>query len=85
MDWLNMMLGLAREEGRMSDTFEAASGKTYYVDSNNTLDHGYETMVFECDKDGNVTSWRDLDCELYDSLEEMQAGHKAMVEKWKEK
>ena len=83
-DWMNILLGQrAREAGRLSDTFMSASGDFYYVDSNNTLDHGYETMVFACDNEGNVTSWTDLDAEWYDSLEEMQAGHKAMVEKWK--
>lgn len=84
-DWMRILLGksLAREDGRLSDTFMSASGNFYYVDSNNTWDHGYETMVFACDSEGNVTSWAELDVMLYDSLEEMQAGHKAMVEKWK--
>ena len=76
---------LASKTERFSDTFMSASGNYYYVDSNNTSDHGYETMVFACNKYGHVTSWRDLDCELYDTFEDMEAGHKAMVKKWKAK
>ena len=67
------------------DIFMSASGNFYYVDSGYTLDHGYETMVFACDNEGNVTDWLNLDEEWYDSPEEMQTGHKAMVEKWKTK
>ena len=86
-DWMKILLGtqLIREVGRLSDTFMSASGNFYYVDSNNTFDHGYETMVFACNNEGEVTDWKDLDCKRYHSLEEMQAGHKAMVEKWKAK
>lgn len=32
----------------------------YYVDSRFTLDNGFETMVFVCNKFGEVVSWKDL-------------------------
>ena len=51
------------------------NGNYYYVDSCYTLDHGYETMVFACDSNGNVTDWSDLYCERYDTRAEMKLGH----------
>lgn len=32
------------------------NGSHYYVDSRYTFDAGYETMVFPCNENGNVTS-----------------------------
>lgn len=57
----------------------------YYIDTCFTVDHGWETMVFSCDADHNVTDWGELDADWYASFEEAQKGHKAMVEKWKER
>ena len=42
----------------------------------------YETMVFKCDKDGDVEDWGELDKENYETEEEAKKGHKKMVEKW---
>ena len=42
----------------------------------------YETMVFECDKDGKVKSWVDLDKRNYRTESEAKRGHKKMVKKW---
>lgn len=53
------------------------------VDSCNTIDHGYETMIFECDEEGNVSNWNDIDADWYDTEEEMKIGHQKMCEKWK--
>lgn len=53
--------------------------KHYYVDSCWTFDHGYETMVFACDGDGNVTSWRDLYVEWYSNEVGMSMGHTRIV------
>ena len=52
------------------------------VDTCFTLDHGWETMVFECNEHGGIKSWMDLDCENYKTKAEAKAGHKAMMEKW---
>ena len=34
-----------------------ANDKYYYIDSADTIDLGYETMVFECDERGEVDNW----------------------------
>ena len=47
----------------------------YYVDSNNTIDKGYETMVFRCDANHNVTSWLELYCERYSTEDDMRNRH----------
>lgn len=66
----------------LSDIVES-NGKHFYVDSCNTPDHGYETMVFACDANGNVTDWMDLYAEWYDTASAMKDGHKVIVEKIK--
>lgn len=53
------------------------------VDSRNTFDVGYETMVFRCDADGNVEQWLELDMDRYPTFEAMAVGHRKMIEKWK--
>ena len=53
------------------------------IDSNNTFDRGYETMVFRCDQDGNVENWLDIDVAWYTSEEEMLVGHVEMIKKWR--
>lgn len=42
----------------------------------------YETMVFECDSDGNVTNWIEVDYKRYRTSEEAAAGHITMLNKW---
>jgi len=32
------------------------------IDTCYTFDHGFETMVFKCDKNGNIIDWSDLRC-----------------------
>lgn len=32
----------------------------YYVSSANTLDHGWETMIFSSNEQGDVDDWREL-------------------------
>ena len=46
--------------------------------------NGYETMIFPCDRNGNVTDWIDLYCENYRAEEEMAIRHVAIVEKMRE-
>lgn len=45
----------------------------------------YETMVFACDEDGEVTSWTELDFARYSSREDAARGHEEIVQKWMEK
>ena len=51
----------------------------YYVDSRFTLDNGFETMVFVCNKFGEVVSWKDLYAEWYTDVNEMSIGHSRIV------
>ena len=47
----------------------------FYADRSFTCDHGLETMIFPCDKEGIVTDWDDVYCDnsgksLMDCIEE---------------
>lgn len=55
------------------------------IDTCFTLDHGWETMVFECDENGKVNKWLELDVDRYGSQVAAENGHWQMVEKWKRK
>lgn len=54
-------------------------GNYYYIDSCYTLDQGYETMIFPCDSNGNVTDWGELYAEWYNTRTEMESRHKEIV------
>ncbi len=42
------------------------NGEDYYVDTSNTNDHGWETMIFPYDMEKKVvTSWNELYVETY--------------------
>lgn len=43
----------------------------------------YETMVFECDKDGYINNYFDLDCKHYDDESFAMQGHHKMIEEWR--
>lgn len=45
----------------------------------------YESMVFRCDQDGEITDFTELDFRRYNTEEEARAGHQEMVEKWRTK
>ena len=62
-----------REIGHIVQTED---GKTYYVDSCYTTDHGLETMVFAFNLEADeVSDWMDLYAEWYDSVDEMVKRH----------
>ena len=69
---------LKSEKTKISDVVEY-KGNYYFVDSCYTLDHGYETMIFPCTEEGNVTNWTELYCDIYDTETEMVDAHKAIV------
>ena len=52
------------------------------IDSRNTFDMGYETMVFKCDEQGGVDEWLDIDLKRYPTYWEMVQGHTQMIKKW---
>ena len=64
------------------DTIKTSKGYVL-IDSRNTFDHGFETMVFRCDQNGNVSNWLDIDVDRYFSYEEMLEGHVCMINKWR--
>ena len=43
-------------------------------------DYNYETMIFTCDKEGEVEDWQDLYCEKYKTIEEANNGHQEIIE-----
>ena len=47
------------------------NGKKYFVDSNDTFDYGYETMVFDVLKNDEI-DWSGIYTERYLSYEEME-------------
>ena len=55
------------------------------VGNNDAIGHPFETMVFKCDKNGDVEEWDELDKKNYDNEKQAEKGHKQMVSKWKKK
>lgn len=71
-----------KKEVRLSTTVMTSAGYVW-IDTNDTIDYGWETMVFKCDENGKVTSWVELDVDRYDDYEEAKEGHERMVSEWK--
>ena len=69
----------------MKDVIKTQGGEFVYISTCFTLDHGWETMVFACNDNGEVTCWADLDAEWYDTEEQASDGHKIMIDRWKQK
>ena len=67
-----------------SDIVKTKRGRYVLVDSRNTADCGYETMVFNCNESGMVDNWLDIDVDRYPTYEDMTKGHVQMINKWKE-
>ena len=77
---LNSILnGIQKGESTKLSNVVEHKGNYYFVDSCYTLDHGYETMIFPCDENGNVTNWGELYCEIYDTQSKMEDTHNAIV------
>jgi hypothetical protein len=67
---------------KISTVVKTVGGQNVLVDTCFTLDHGYETMVFPCKANGEVTDWGDLDMDLYPNADAARVGHYGMCEKW---
>ena len=67
-----------------NDIVKSKNGGYMFIDSRDTFDRGYETMVFECNENGVVDNWLELDVARYDTVEAMTEGHVKMIYKWKE-
>jgi hypothetical protein len=61
------------------------AGEYVLIDTRHTLDHGWESMVFRCDEDGDVFFYDEIDVAWYQSAVEAIVGHYDMVNKWKDK
>lgn len=54
----------------------------YYIDSDDTFDQGFETMVFAAERcpDGELDiNWTDLYCERYSTAEAMNIKHNYII------
>lgn len=78
------MLSVFKKLTQIQDVVKTSNGYVL-VDSIYTIDHDFETMVFSCDEKGENIDFSDLDCEHYSNIRDMAEGHKAMVERWKNK
>lgn len=56
-----------------------SENKYYFVDSNDTFDRGYETMIFKCDENGDNIDWTDIFCKNYDTYVEMELSHNNII------
>ncbi|GAA0102570.1 hypothetical protein UT300012_32850 [Paraclostridium bifermentans] len=61
------------------------NGRTYYISTADTPDHGLETMVFECEfGTTKVKDWGDLYSDRYFTLNRAISGHKYVVDNLEE-
>lgn len=67
---------------KLSTTVRTKGGQYVWVDTCFTMDHGWETMVFPCDEQGNVTDRGDLDMNCYLDAESARAGHEFTCQVW---
>lgn len=72
----------AQTSNKYSATVQEPNGNYVWIDTRYTADHGWETMVFKCDDEGNVSDWGELDWNIYDNEEEAIVGHQQMISKW---
>jgi hypothetical protein len=70
----------------MNDILKTSQSDTgyVYIDTCLTYDGVWETIVCECDEDGNVSNWGVLDQRTYASNEEADNGHFEVVEEWRD-
>ena len=57
--------------------------KVYYVSTNNTIDHGPETMIFEIknvDKEDECIDWSGLFTKRYKNMAEAKKSHYEIIE-----
>ena len=65
----------------LSHVVKTNNGNYYMVDSNDTPDRGYETMIFTWDEqEDEVESYMDIFCEWHESYSQMQERHYYIIE-----
>lgn len=67
----------------MRDTVRTKKG--YVMIDTRYMNYGWESVVFKADGAGNILDYGHLDNQTYGSLEEAQAGHKELLERWVKK
>ncbi len=78
---VNMSANQSYEKQRKHIT---ANGR-YFISTNDTWDHGWETMVFSRDPVTEEIDFSELDVDRYNDMEEAYDGHDAMILKWENK
>jgi len=70
----------------LRDIVRIADGRFILIDTRDTPDRGWETMVFKCNRNGCVSGadWSKPLCERrYKTIEEANTGHAEIVNDWK--
>lgn len=70
----------------LRDIIQTSDGKFVMIDTRDTADRGWETMIFQCDRNGRVSTrgWnKPLGERRYKTIEEANAGHAEIVNDWK--
>ena len=66
----------------MRNEIEIGNGVYASVRTDYTLDCGWETMVFHCNANGEVTNWEPIATVHYDSSAEAFVAHLTLLERW---
>lgn len=64
---------------KKSTTVKTRTRGYVWIDTCYILDHGWETMVFASDENGNVSNWMDLDSDIYATKSQASDGYEANV------
>lgn len=67
------------DPGHWAAIVESDYGQRFYVSSCWTLDYGYETMAFLCDKGNHVLSWDEVLTKRYHTYDDMVNGHDIII------
>ena len=71
----------------LRDIIQTSDGKFVMIDTRDTADRGWETMVFQCDRNGRVSArgWSNpLGAMTYSNMENANFGHAKIVNDWKQ-
>ena len=80
---INLDKGVTRELDALIGTLQGVIGTGGRADF--STPGSYETMVFACDEQGEVTDWRELDFARYTTEDDARAGHEDIVARWESK
>ena len=79
------MIVQERDTDRRFTTVTEKSGKFYFISTVDKFDSGWETLVFECDRNGNVRDWnKPVDSDRHNNKEDAKVAHEEYVNKYAE-